>query len=179
MWLVLRLSLLLILTGAGTTQAAVDDDAEIVQALSNFGFRGVWAPDCYRTMKQDNPRIKVDITHPGLISIRTYTQSVSVDDEYAKVIKADIVVPDKIVLQLELYTYDQSVRDGYVVFGRNDTYQKMGSRMRLMRSEAVLGNPKSPKADTRLEVIVDRGMSPAILNASSYRLTPILERCAE
>ena len=88
---------------------------------------------------------------------------------------AELVGPDELTLRLApLFVVSTPVD-----YERIDTYQKYGSRIRLMRSEIVRSSSDAQQAGLGLGLVVANGLSPGTPNASSYQIVQAMERCTE
>lgn len=81
-----------------------------------------------------------------------------------QIIDSLVIQPDMLLLKLDGISWG----DQPLVQNRIDTYQRIGARMRLFRSEVTSG----PK----LGLVVDKGL---ILNGSYSIPSPILEQCQD
>lgn len=170
--------LLLLLSSA--SHAADDPANKVLPALTAFGLRGVWAPDCYRTPSQVNFRLSIDAsTMIGAVTLEKRSFSVT-DGRHGPLewmeVSAAWVENDIITLTLGSLT-----GDGEHGYSKIDTYQRFGNRIRLMRSEHTFAQPKLLSEGYRLGIFTDEGFTPPV-NSSLRNLVrpePLLERCNE
>lgn len=135
--------------------------------MTGFGLRGVWSPDCYKAITPDNPRISINFSYLGVANIEKRGKAKTDFSflETMRIIDATVIQPDMLLLKLGGISW----KDQPLVQDRIDTYQRLGARMRLFRSEVTSG----PK----LGLVVDEGL---IRNGTYYDLpSPILEQCQD
>lgn len=82
-----------------------------------------------------------------------------------------LLAPDMLVLRLEFL----SIGDPNMSYARTDTYQKIGARMRLLRSEITRASVKAQSLGYHLGVSVDRALAPGPIGGATP--SPILEQC--
>ncbi len=159
---------------AGSANSAPDKDEALMEGLTAFGLRGIWAPDCYKPISPDNPRISINLTVPGTPEIMTRRSNASYDFETMFIQDVEPTFPDMLTLKLTSMTLAADVS-----YDRTDTYQAFGKRLRLMRSEITEASGRAANSGFNVGLHVENGLSPAIRNAASYLFSPLLEQCKE
>lgn len=160
---------------------AADDPAnKVLPALTAFGLRGVWAPDCYRPPSQTNFRLSIDAsTMVGIVTLEKRILSL-IDERHKPIewmeVSAARIENDTITLDLGSLSGDSEY--GYY---KIDTYQRFGNRIRLMRSEHTFAQPKLLSEGYHLGIVTDEGFTPPIKLSlgNPMRAEPLLERCNE
>lgn len=146
-------------------------DGSVVQVLGRFGLQGVWAPDCHAPVAIDNPRLSVDLSTLGLPEIRAWNGSPYDAGEFIQIASARLLSADMLELKLNSLTSDPTI-----FYDRTDTYQRIGIRVRLWRSERTWASEAAQALGYGAQVLrtVETDADPA----RGEPLSPLgLERC--
>lgn len=146
-------------------------DGNVAQVLGRFGLQGIWAPDCHGPVASDNPRLLVDLSTLGLPEIRAWNGSPYDAGEFIQIASARLLSADMLELKLNSLTSDPNI-----LYDRTDTYQRVGMRVRLWRSERTWASEAARALGYGAQVL--RNMETDADLARGERLPfPALERC--
>ena len=159
------LLLAMLLTCPRSSTAASDPEAPTIDALTTFGLRGVWSPDCYRPASTRNPRIKVDTSQFGMVEIRQANETMAVEAAFP-------LGTDLLALRLSSVTTTQ---DDSV--DRLDVYRKIGNRMQLYNSEVTAASDGAKRRGVVLGKTIVNGASRHPVAGGGFVIPPLLEQC--
>ena len=163
LWGLLLLAMLL--TSPKSSTAAADPTAPIVDALTAFGLRGVWSPDCYRPASPNNPRTEIDASQFGLVEIRQADEMMAVEGAFP-------LGTDLLALRLSSLT---TMQDDSV--DRLDVYRKIGNRMQLYNSEVTAASDGARWRGVVLGKTIVNGASRQPIAGGGFFILPLLEQC--
>lgn len=172
--------LCLLLLLSSSTYAADDPANKVLPALTAFGLRGVWAPDCYRPPSQVNFRLSIDPSAMiGTVTLEK--RSFLVTDERHEPLEWMEISAARVENDIIALTLGSLTGDGEHGYFKIDTYQRFGNRIRLMRSEHTFAQPKLLSEGYRLGIATNKGFTPSVNSSlgNTENIEPLLERCNE